>query len=67
MVRVPKFTSLERIVGGTSIDCGAAVGPNAEAFLAELDRQLAILDANKLRDHQTDDPEITQPHTKRVR
>ena len=41
MARVSKVTSIERLVGGTSVHLGTWSGPEAEAFLRDMDRQVA--------------------------
>lgn len=53
MVRVPKVTSIDHLVGSESVEMGELTGPEGHALLAEIDRKLADLDRAK---RATDDP-----------
>ena len=50
MVRTPKVVSIERLVGGRSVEGGQYSGPGAEAVLAEIDRQVEKIRAAKPKD-----------------
>ena len=54
MARVPKVVSIERLVGGISVHVGKASGPEAEAVLAEIDRQIEAMDDDSLQKEETD-------------